>query len=131
MKRSFMLLFSVILTFTLSSCRTVMVTSADELVSHSWVGHTENGMVCTIDFEADTVTMTLSSTADEVRTIKGALSVDDSRFYLTSNETFKTYSFSYKVFADRAEITYRSNPVTFYPSDSKKAVTVKTDGGNK
>lgn len=99
------------------------MTSADELMSRSWYAETVYGLKGELTFQGDTATLVFKSSEGDF-SISGAISIDSKNFYITSTDFFRTYTFSYSVFFDRAEITYGEDTLTFYPlcSDETSAV---------
>ncbi|MGN0452878.1 MAG: hypothetical protein ACI4GZ_03655 [Ruminococcus sp.] len=109
---SFSLIISIL--FTFCGCRRVIISSADELTSRSWQCETSNGMNASLEFDGDFASFEVrTASQDEICRVAGALSVDKERFYITSDEFASTYTFSYQVFKDRAEITYNDCTLTF------------------
>lgn len=105
----------LLLIMALCACRQVVVNSADELRMSDWQTETKNGMQAELTFEGDTGAFCIkSATDDEVTVISGTAAIDSTDFYITSSELCKTYTFAYKVFHDRAEVTYQGDTLTFY-----------------
>ncbi len=116
MKRFLLIMLSLVLLFALSACRKVIVTSADELTSKSWYAETLSGLKAKLSFETNTATLIITG-EEEVR-LSGHLAVDPERFYITSTENFRTYTFSYRVFTNRAEVSYNGAKLVFYPCET-------------
>ncbi len=114
MKRSVFIIIALFFCITLTACKSVIVTSADELTSRNWQTETLSGMKGSLTFSGDTATLIVTSSQDEA-TLSGHLSIDSKNFYITSMEFFRTYTFSYSVFHNRAEITYGGDTLIFYP----------------
>ena len=99
--------------FTLGCSREV-VSSADELVMKNRVATTASGITARLSFYETTGELTVNFPDDtQTVSIKGALAVDDERFYIISDELKKTYTFSYKVYADRVCVTYNGETLVF------------------
>lgn len=114
MKRPVLIIFALFFCITLTACKSVIVTSADELTCRNWQTETLSGMKGSLTFSGDTATLTITSSQDEA-TLSGHLSIDSKNFYITSSEFFRTYTFSYSVFRNRAEIKYGGDTLVFYP----------------
>lgn len=103
-----------------TACDRVVVTSADELLLTERYAQTASGMKARLCFSDGEGELKIEfPTGENAVSIKGVVSVDEEKFYITSKEFGKTYAFSYKVFTDRAEITYGSQTLNFYPVGSE------------
>ena len=100
----------------------MIVTSADELTSKNWQAETLSGTKGTLIFQGDTASLTIESSTDEI-TLSGHLSIDSKNFYITSSEYFRTYTFSYSVFHNRAIIGYGGDTLVFYPVNREISVS--------
>ena len=112
--------FSVILciiTFcvSLSGCRYVRVTSADELIYSDWHIQNESGMRAELTFDtANLKACLLVTDIDNTTTeISGYFAVDKDKLYITSSVFKKTYVFGYKVYKDRLTLAYNNSEITF------------------
>ncbi|MBQ8001369.1 MAG: hypothetical protein IJ298_09295 [Ruminococcus sp.] len=114
MKRTVISACAVLLCLILASCQSVVLTPADELTSRNWQTETASGLRASLAFCEDSASLVIASSQDEV-TLSGKLSIDSNRFYITSEDMFRTYTFSYQVYANRAEITYGTDTLVFYP----------------
>lgn len=115
MKKILVLFCFVCLVLIMCGCKNSIITSCDELRSNDWGFEAENGMSAKLEFGTDCAKMSLyPASSDEVYIIEGALSIDPERFYITSTELCRTYEFVYSVFADRVEVRYGENTLTFY-----------------
>ncbi len=118
------LLFCLLNTVVLSSCQRVVITSSDELISRSWQCETLSGIFATIEFYTTQATFTVYDTKGKQEAqICGALTIDSEHFYITDSNLKKTYSFGYKVYTDRAEITYMEEMLNFYPVNQMEETT--------
>ncbi len=118
MRKLTVILICFINVVVLSSCQKVIVTSSDELLNRSWQCENLSGMTAEITFYDTEAEFTVCGTNGEREAlIWGALAIDSEHFYITDRTLKKTYTFSYKVYTDRAEITYMDNLLTFYPVD--------------
>lgn len=127
MKRTVISACAVLLCLILTSCQSVVLTPADELTSRNWQSQTASGLRASLNFQEDTATLVISSSQDEV-TLSGSLSIDSNRFYITSAQMFRTYTFSYQVYRNRAELSYGSDTLVFYPVSKEE--TKSTDNKN-
>lgn len=116
MKRFILFMLALFVLFSFSACRQVVVTSADELTSKCWCAENLSGMNAHLAFDENTATLTI--TGEEKFTLQGHLAVDSERFYITSAENFRTYTFSYTVFYDKLKVSYKDSELIFYPCES-------------
>ena len=101
--------------FVLCGCEEIVVTSCDELTSRDWYTENISGLGATLEFSGDNATFTVTENKKQAAVISGSLAVDSEKFYITSNKLACTFEFSYKVFTDKAQITYNGETLTFYP----------------
>lgn len=116
MKRFILILIAAIVMLAFSACRRVVVTSVDELTSKSWCAETLSGMKAQLIFDENTATLRIIG--EEEISLSGRLSADPERFYITSVDNFKTYTFSYQVFYDKVKVIYNGAELVFYPCDT-------------
>lgn len=107
--------------FMFCACSRVIVTSADELTTRNWQTETPSGVKGELTFQGDNAALKVTSSEDEI-SISGHLSVDADRFYITSSDFYRTYTFSYLVFHNRVEVTYEGNTLVFYPAESAENI---------
>ncbi len=113
---------SIILIFSLffSACDRVVATSADELLLTDRYAQTVSGIKASLSFSEGEGELKIEFPSGEKPVcIKGVVAADEENFYITTKDLGRTYTFSYKVFSDRAEITYDSETLIFYPAESE------------
>lgn len=116
MKKIGALILSTLLFFCLWGCRRVAVSKADELTMKGWTAHTKSGMSAELIFDGDFAKFCVSDSEGKLLSaIQGVYAVDNSKLYITDSHLCKTYTFSYDVFADKAELIYLGEKLTFYP----------------
>ncbi len=114
MKRIFILIFCIIMIFCTTACTRVIVSSADELCMNSWEYRSENGMNASLEFSGEKAKLIVeSASSDEAHTVEGTYSVDSENLYITDTSKYKTYTFSYEVYADRVYLTYMNGRIKF------------------
>lgn len=115
--------------FILSACTRSIETPMDELTTRNWAVKNPSGIGATLVFDADEATFTIfDSDSSEGAVISGALATDNKKFYITSDEFSTTFEFGYRVFKDRAEVTFDSNTLTFYPMEEMSQSNTETSG---
>lgn len=119
MKKYLFCLLILIINLFFSSCDRVVATPSDELFLTDRVAETASGIKATLRFFDGEGELKIEfPTGEEPVTIRGTVTADTDKFYITSREFGKTYIFSYEVYTDRAEITYNSQTLVFYPVKS-------------
>lgn len=109
----------------LCACEEVVVTSCDELVSKNWYTENVSGIGATLKFSGDRATFTVTEDKKQAAIISGTFAADSEKFYITSDDLACTFEFGYKVFSSRAEITYNSVTLVFYPVEKPLPKNVK------
>lgn len=115
MKRLLFILCIITSSLIFTSCKTMVVTSADTVISSSWSVTTPAGLSAKLDFETESASACLKIT-DEQGTesvIEGIYAIDSKNLYITSVKFGKTYCFGYRVYVDRLELTYNDTSLTF------------------
>ena len=115
MKRLSFILCIITFSFFLSSCKTVNITSANELTASFWSVNNPNSLSATLDFDIEISKAQLIITDEKGKsyTINGVYAIDSENLYITSDTLYKTYSFGYKVYKDRLILTYNGFDLTF------------------
>jgi len=97
-------------------CKRSVETPADELTLRNWQTKNPSGISAKLEFADDSGKFTIyDSENNPAVVIEGALAIDSKCFMITSDRLCRTFEFGYKVFKDRAEITYDSQTLVFYP----------------
>ncbi len=110
----FLLCFLSILFFC--GCRRVVVSKADELTMKNWTVRTKSGMSAQLIFDGDSATLNVFDPEGQLLSaIQGVYVVDSTNLYITDSHLCKTYTFSYDVYTDKAELEYSGEKLTFYP----------------
>ncbi len=122
MKRLSFILCIITFSFFLSSCRTVNITSANELTASFWSVNNPNSMSATLDFDTEISKAQLIITDEKGKSysINGVYAIDSENLYITSDTLYKTYSFGYKVYKDRLILTYNGFDITFEAEKEKE-----------
>ena len=98
----------------LGACQRTVETSADELTSKGWVCKNQNGIVAQLSFDGSFARFSVSGAEEgEIYEIYGRYAVDSEKFYISSDELYRTYEFTYKVFKDRLLVGYKENTLEF------------------
>ena len=98
----------------LGACQRTVETSADELTSKAWVCENQNGIVAQLSFDGSFARFSVSGAEEgEIYEIYGRYAVDSEKFYISSDELYRTYEFTYKVFKDRLLVSYKENTLEF------------------
>ncbi len=106
----------LLLMLCLCGCRRVAVTKADELAMNNWSAQTKSGMRAELEFLEDTANFSVyDSKGKRLSHIEGMFAIDSTNLYITDANLCKTYTFTYKIYGDRAELEYSGYPLTFYP----------------
>ena len=97
-----------------TGCQRTVGTSADELTSKVWVCENQNGIVAQLSFDGSFARFYVSGAEEgEIYEIYGRYAVDSEKFYISSDELYRTYEFTYKVFKDRLMVGYKENTLEF------------------
>lgn len=97
-----------------TACQRTVETSADELTSKVWVCENQNGIVAQLSFDGSFARFSVSGAEEgEIYEIYGRYAVDSEKFYISSDELYSTYEFTYKVFKDRLMVGYKENTLEF------------------
>ena len=97
-----------------TGCQRTVETSADELTSKVWVCENQNGIVAQLSFDGSFARFSVSGAEEgEIYEIYGRYAVDSEKFYISSDELYRTYEFTYKVFKDRLLVSYKENTLEF------------------
>lgn len=116
MRKLCVFLLIILSLFSLTGCKTVAVTSADELTFFSWQAQTKSQMSAMLVFSGNQARFTVYDCDKKVLScIEGAFAVDENNLYITDCDLYKTYTFGYKMYGDRAEIKYLGETLDFYP----------------
>lgn len=98
-----------------AGCSREIVSTADELVMSDRTATTASGIEARLRFYDGVGELSIKFPQEsQALCIRGTLAVDDKNFYIISQELKKTYTFSYKVYADRALVTYNGETLVFY-----------------
>jgi len=118
-KKIEILLMLFLCLFTFFACARQIKTSADELTTRNWKICNISGVEATLEFKGDRAIFSITDPNDKgSAVIEGALAVDDKSFYITSEKYSETFEFGYRVFKDRAEITYGAQTLVFIPLEN-------------
>lgn len=122
MKRLSFILCIITFSFFLSSCRTVNITSANELTASFWSVNNPNSLSATLDFDTEIskAQLIINDEKGKTYTINGVYAIDSENLYITSDTLYKTYSFGYKVYKDRLILTYNGFDLTFVAEKEKE-----------
>lgn len=115
MKRILFILCIITSSFVLTSCKTVIITSADRVVSSSWSVSTQAGISAELSFDKKTYMASLLITDENENrsVIEGVFAIDSQNIYITSADFGKTYCFGYKAYNDRLELEYDDTVLVF------------------
>ncbi len=115
MKRMLITILLPTLLILFCGCERVVVLPQDELVTSSWQYENTNGTGCVLSFSDDRACVSIETASrDEAVTFGGVYSIDEERIYITADNMFRTYVFTYEVYSDRAKISYMGDTLTFY-----------------
>lgn len=122
MKRLSFILCIITFSFFISSCRTVSVTSANELTSSSWFVKNPNSLCATLGFDtkASEANLIITDEKGNIYSIDGVYAIDSENLYITSDTLYKTYTFGYKVYKDHLVLTYNGFELTFKSEKEKE-----------
>lgn len=122
MKRFAVILCIITFPFLLSSCKSVKVTSADELVQGVWQITNPSGVSASLSFDIDLnkADFKITDQDGEEYVISGIFAVDKNNLYITSEKLCKTYKFGYKAFNDRLVLEYNGEKLTLDSSKEKE-----------
>lgn len=81
----------------------------------SWYAENPSGISASLEFIDDEAVFRIYEKGDRVTEISGAFAADKDSLFITSDAYCRTFSFGYKVFGDRCEITYGGECLVFYP----------------
>lgn len=116
MKRILFILCIITSSLIFTSCKTVILTSADQVVSSSWSVTNPAGVSAKLSFDVELYSscLEISDTAGNRSVIKGTFAIDPQNLYITSSNFGRTYCFGYKVYTDRLELKYNNTVLTFF-----------------
>ncbi len=88
-----------------------IVRESDELKSFSWQGKDDYGKQITLCFDENYATLSLKSDRTE-KTIQGFTITDNQSFEIYDNSLYQHFRFSYRLYGDKIELSYRDNTLT-------------------
>lgn len=117
-KRFICIVLVCIAVFLMQGCKRVKETDMDELTMRSWYAENPSGVCASLEFFEGDAVFTIFDDGVITAEISGAFAVDKDSLFISCDEFCKTFSFGYKVFGDRCEITYGGECLVFYPEKS-------------
>ncbi len=115
MKRLSFILCTITFALVFCSCKSVNLTSADELISKSWQVTNQSGISGELQFDIafSEAKLIIKDEEGSIALIDGTFAVDKDNLYITSTTLCKTYRFSYKVYKDRVVLSYNGCELIF------------------
>lgn len=104
--------------FCISGCTKVVQSDADVLRSKVWYAENISGISASLEFFGDKACFVVFDGGKQVASISGFAAVDKENFYITDDAYASTFEFGYKVFENRAEVTYGSETLVFYSAET-------------
>ncbi|MBQ3265565.1 MAG: hypothetical protein IJH07_07285 [Ruminococcus sp.] len=101
---------------TLVSCTRIISSPADELRMYSWRGEAENGSTAALTFD-DTDGSFVIENDDSSLTLSGLCFADDEKIIICDDESGQNYTFAYRLYGDRVELTYDGSTLTLDKTD--------------
>lgn len=122
MKRLSFILCIITFSVFLSACRTVNLTSANELTASNWSVKNRNSICAYLRFDnaSNKAKFQITDEKGESYNINGVYAIDSEILYITSDELCRTYSFGYKVYKDRLTLTYNGYDLTLKAEKEKE-----------
>ena len=90
-----------------------IVRESDELKSFSWQGKDEYGKQITLCFDGNYATLSLKSYRAEKR-IQGFSIIHNQDFEIYDDSLYHCFRFSYCLYGDKIELSYRDNTLILY-----------------
>ena len=109
--KCFLAVFSIMILFLLSGCTQVVDNNSDELRLYSWEGETESGNIVTLRFDGSDAALEIGYPDTEM-IISGFCAVSDDSLMICDEETGFDYTFGYKLYGDRVELTFDSGQIS-------------------
>ncbi|MBQ8572783.1 MAG: hypothetical protein IJ451_04900 [Ruminococcus sp.] len=122
MKRLSFILCIITFALIFTSCKSVNLTSADELLSKTWHVTNQSGICGELKFDVDSseAELIIKDSQGIIASVCGVFAVDKDNFYITSTTLCKTYTFGYKVYKDRVVLSHNDYELTFTAINEKE-----------
>lgn len=106
----------------LSSCKSVNITSADELISGKWQAENPSSVKAFLSFDvpSNNAELKIEDQNGEEVIISGVFAVDKENLYITSDVLCKTYTFGYTAYKDHVILIYNGKELTFEAAKEKE-----------
>lgn len=105
----------------LCGCKRVKESSVDELTVVDWYIENPSGISASLEFSDNEAVFIIFDKGEQVAEISGVYSADKNSLFITSEKYSKTFTFEYKAFGDRCEISYGGECLVFYPKKDATA----------
>lgn len=103
--------FLLIAVLLLSACTHVVTGSADELCMYSWKGETDGGVSAALQFDGMQGSLAVEY-PDTSMDISGFCIVSDDSLIICDDQTGFDYTFGYKLYGDRVELSFDSGQIS-------------------
>lgn len=107
----FIAAFSIVILLLLSGCAQVIDNNADELRLYEWQGETEGGNTAALRFDGSDASFEIDFLDTEM-IVSGFCTVSDDSLMICDDETGFDYTFDYKLYGDRVELTFDSSQIS-------------------
>ena len=116
MRVSRIILFIFTLALIMSGCRSINVSPYDEMIYSHWCVSNQSKVTAELYFDTENHIAHLKIQHNEslLSDISGTFAVDNKSLYIFSEDLMQEFSFDYTVYADRLELEYKGNIITFY-----------------
>ena len=98
----------MIVTLSLTGCRRVVDSPADELRMYAWYGESENGNTASLSFDENKASF--EAKGDDISlSLSGLCILTDDRMIICDTDSKMNYSFGYDLYGDRVELSYNNS----------------------
>lgn len=106
--RGKILLLLLIASVMLTSCTQVLNSPADEIRLYGWQSETNNGSEASLCFDGSVCRFDFAG-GETSFTLEGQCFLTDDRLIISDDASGQNYSFGYRLYGDRAELSYNGS----------------------
>lgn len=110
------ILLILLLSVSLCSCSRVISSPGEEIREYSWQSQLENGNEITLSFDGADAALCVDC-EDFILDIGGLCVTTDDRLMIYDTDSGTSYSFSYRLYGDRVELSYNDAEVPLFKLD--------------
>lgn len=111
MRMTKLLIVICCITMMLCGCRRTVDSPADEIVLYEWRSELDNGNTVSLSFSDDRAAVTAVNDSFKL-SVSGYCAVYDDRFIISDTRTKDNYTFYYRLYGDRVELTYDGGTIS-------------------